>query len=295
MIRQRQSTPPDPPDEAHALLSNLLGTPVPRGEDLPRPVTLRSTAEQRRIALRSFLLRTWFDHALHHAERLLLLALVAFGVYWLADGYGRDWLYQLQGQASLAAPAQVPMPAEVARPAPTGAPTAAASLAGVTLPFTTPDMEQAADYLAPQTIAAPAVPADPRPVRLLLPGIGVDTPVTEVFVGDGAWQVADYAAGYHHGTALPGNAGNTVMAGHAGLRGGVFRNLGALQAGDEILVETGSWRYRYQVRELKSVWPTQIEVMAPTPTPVLTLITCTAWDTRRLIVVADLVDSRPLH
>ncbi len=292
MIRQQHSTA-NQSNEANELLDQLLHAPLPSSKTLFRPATLRSTGEQRRIALRSFLLRTWFDHTLFHLERVLVVALAAFFVYWLADGYGRDWLYQLRGPAAAAQPA-----ASQATTAPTQ--TIAdrePAQAAVALPFTTPRMAEppaVADYLSPQMLAAPDTPLDQRPNRLIIPAINVDTPVKEVFIENGAWQVADYAAGYHHGTALPGTVGNTVMAGHAGLRGGVFRDLGMLQVGDEIVVETQGWRYRYRVRESKSVWPTQVEVMAPTPTPVLTLITCTAWDTQRLIIVADLIDSRPL-
>src|SRR5262249_49803249 len=151
--------------------------------------------------------------------------------YWLLDGYGRDWLHSLQQQSAQAA-GGVATAAPVVALAPTAhinAPPQPASMqAARALPFTTPDMEQQIDppdYLAPGTVAAPPLPKDQRPQRLLAPSIGIDTPVTEVFVQDGAWQVADYAAGYHHGSALPGEVGNTVMAGHAGLRGGVFRNL----------------------------------------------------------------------
>jgi sortase A len=121
--------------------------------------------------------------------------------------------------------------------------------------------------------------------------------VKEVFIVDGVWEVAEYAAGYLHGTALPGNysseGGNTVLAGHAGLRGAVFGSLGALSAGDDIYLDAGGWRYHYRVREVKSVWPTQVEVLDLTSTPVLTLLTCTNWDTQRLVVVADLVGSKP--
>ena len=119
-------------------------------------------------------------------------------------------------------------------------------------------------------------------------------PVYEVFQRDDGWEVAEYAAGFHNGTALPGTVGNSVFSGHAGLRGAVFKDLGRLKPGDDVIVETGGWRYVYRVRGSLSVWPNQIEVMDQTPTPVLTLITCTNWDTQRLVVVADLVDARPL-
>jgi sortase A len=157
-----------------------------------------------------------------------------------------------------------------------------------------PGATQGPAFLAPQTMAASPVQADQRPQRMYIPRVGLDTPVIEVFLEGSTWQVADYAAGYHHGSALPGTPGNTVMAGHAGLRGAVFRDLPNLTTGDEVVIDTGDWRYHYRVREIKNVWPTQVEVMDPTPTPTLTLITCTNWDTQRLVVVADLVDARPL-
>ena len=304
MIRHFSSASSDSDHTTHELLHDLLLSQVPEASETLRPVALRSTNAQRRLALRPFLLRTWVDHALRHTERLLTVVLLIFVAYWLLNGYGRDWLHQSRQQPALAAipapPVSVSGPhASLALP-PSAPDVLARGLSGAdrpALPFTTLEMEQtsaAPDYLAPQIVAAPDEPADLRPQRLVIPTIGVDTSVVEVFVQDGAWQVADYAAGYHHGTALPGKTGNTVMAGHAGIRGSVFRDLGQLQLGDRILVEAGGWQYGYQIRAVKRVGPMRVEVMAPTPTAVLTLITCTAWDTQRLIVVADLVESRPL-
>lgn len=295
--RKRRKPPVAPEDDSQHLLDTLLNTNLPDQDILDRPVVLRSEEQQRRIAFRPFLLRTWFDYALQHIERILVLAVLAFFAYWLIDGYGRDWwYYRMQGPPPIAATG-VPMPADIAPVATAPLPTTTANL--VALPFTTPDMEQglpAPDFMAPQAldVPAPVTERDPRPQRLRLPDLNLDIPVVEVFVVDGVWQVADYAAGYHHGTALPGEDGNTVMAGHAGLRGGVFRQLGQLAIGAEVIVEAGGWQYRYRVRERINVWPTQVEVMDATPTPVLTLITCTAWDTQRLVVIADLVDAQPL-
>ena len=291
-----------------ALLSELLIAPLPAEDEPMRPVSLRSTATQRQLALKPFLQRTWVDHLLRQVEHVLVCLLLLLGGYWLLDGYGRDWLYTLRLADSTpsvqsASGWQAHHIAPASRAAVIEDTTDAADQPDVShparsLPFTTPDMVETApihDYIAPQAVTAPATVAeDLRPRRLLVPAIGIDSSVVEVFVVDGVWQVAEYAVGYHHGSGLPDQDGNTVMAGHAGLRGSVFRDLGQLQPGAEILVEAGGWQYRYHVREIKNVWPTQIEVMAPTSTPVLTLITCTAWDTQRLVVVADLVGSTPL-
>ncbi len=304
MIRSsRPPKKPDQPNDEQELLQSLLEH-VPEQEKHVRPIALRSIEEQRRLAFRSFLRRTWFDDALQKIERLLLIVLLVFFAFWFLDGYVRDWLYehgfidaQEQKTAGVAAYQHARM---------TDALTTTLPLHGVltatgqsrALPFTPSGARQdraIPEFLPPQAITVPDKLSDRRPYRLSIPRMELDTPVKEVFVEDGVWQVADYAAGYHHGTALPGDKGNMVMAGHAGWRGSVFRHLDKLQAGDALFVEAGGWVYTYQVRERMHVWPTQVEVMQPTPTPVLTLITCTDWDTKRLVVIADLVGSRPLE
>jgi sortase A len=286
-------TPADPELE---LLAELLAAPPRPVEDaLPAPVALRSVAAQREHALRGVLCRTWADSALRYLEWGLLAAALVIFLSWFADGPLRDWLHAWQTPTT---PALAAVPAAPARQPPataTGQPPAV----GAPLPFTTPDMAQERapdDFIAPGSGRnnAPVIPPAPQPSRLLIPTIGLDTPVKEVFVIDGAWEVADYAAGYLHGTALPGTNGNTALAGHAGLRGAVFRDLNRLNPGDDVYLDAGGWRYHYRVRSSTAVWPTQVEMLNPTPTPVLTLLTCTNWDTQRLVVVADLVGSKPL-
>jgi sortase A len=305
VARRPAPTPEHHHNETSALLHTLLETPVSE-EDRPlRPVALRSTDEQRRQALSDVLCRTWVDRLLYGLERLLLLAMLAVFAHWFIDGYGRDWLHAWQHSdhppaQSIAYAQAGNLPVLPVLTDTVAISRTAASLGTAPLPFVPASMAEASarrappDYLAPRALPVPRQHIDPRPARLLIPAIELDTAVEEVFIEDGAWQVAEYAAGYHHGTALPGETGNTVMAGHAGLRGAVFRSLGALQAGDDIFVDAGNWRHQYQVRQLLSVWPTRVEVMQPTSTPVLTLITCTAWDTQRLVVIADLIDSHPL-
>ncbi len=266
-------TPPE-----HDLLRTLLDAPPDRAPASLAPASLRSVEVQRDHALRGFLRRTWIDRGLRHAEGILMLAALTIFGYWVYDGPIRDWMYvQQQPAAVSAAPAQRSLAARLP---------SISSTNQVPLPLD--------EEMTPRRVGPPApVATSPQPTRLIAPSIGLDTPVNEMFVVDGVWQVAEYAAGYLNGTALPGDPGNTALAGHAGLRGGVFRDLGQLQPGDEILLDAGGWRFRYRVRSMETVWPTQVEVLDPTPTQVLTLLTCTNWDTQRLVVVADLLDSRP--
>lgn len=284
---------------ADETLRDLLGTPLPTQRERA-PVALRSVQQQRKAALAGYRLRNWVDTTLAHTERLiLLLVLLLLAGGWF-EFYGRDWLYYRlnpnppsQPSVAYAAPPAVPPSGAMGSVAATVQPVPAAPAA---LPYETDAMRGEVDYndyIAPRPPVLVPGMVDPRPYRLQIPRLGLDSGVVEVYVERGAWQVADYAVGYHHGSGLPGDPGNVVLSGHAGLRGAVFRGLGALRPGDEVLVSAGQWLFTYRVRGLQQVWPHETGVMAPTAEPVLTLITCTAWDRQRLIVIADLVGSQP--
>ncbi len=293
MAIRNRSKPSQLDQEAHDLLQALIETPPLPTEQRWAPIALRSAHEQRRHALQGFLLRTWFDALLHRAERVVIFALVLVFGYWLIDGPVRDWIHDWQTPAANASASIPTLAAPNNQLLESDPPQRRAKL----LPYVTSAMADPVpvdEFIAPRqgALAAPVAGA-PQPTHLLIPAITLDTPVKEVFVVDGAWEVADYAAGYLHGTGMPGEKGNTVLAGHAGLRGAVFRDLGSLVAGDDIFIDAAGWRYRYRVRESKSVSPTQIEMLDPTSNATLTLMTCTNWDTQRLVVVADLVDSKP--
>ena len=153
-----------------------------------------------------------------------------------------------------------------------------------------------APELRPVVSAPPAAPARPNsasalPTRLIIPALGLDVPIKEVFIVDDTWEIAEYAAGYLNGSGLPGVPGNLALSGHAGLYGAVFANLGSLNPGDDIYVDAAGVRYHYRLRTASAVWPNQVEVLDSTETPTMTLITCTNWDTQRLVAQADFVDS----
>jgi len=77
------------------------------------------------------------------------------------------------------------------------------------------------------------------------------------------------------GTALPGAAGNCVIAGHRTTHSKPFLHLDTLAAGDEVLLtDLGGIRHRYLVTGSEVVDPDDVRVMDPTPQPSLTLIAC---------------------
>ncbi|MEO8287964.1 MAG: class D sortase [Chloroflexota bacterium] len=141
--------------------------------------------------------------------------------------------------------------------------------------------------------ASPTATVDPvllLPNRLRIPAMFLDSPVHEVTVNMGQWEVSPMDIGHHEGTANPGETGNVVLAGHRDINSALFRDLDRLQPGDEIFVSNSTGEYRYIVRDSYVIAPDHIEVMDPTPDKRVTLITCTpiGIDTQRLIVVATL-------
>lgn len=135
------------------------------------------------------------------------------------------------------------------------------------------------DALAPQ-VRVRTVP-NPGPRPRILPGglIGrVEVPrlniaaVVRSGVDD---KTLKRAVGHVPDTALPGELGNVGIAAH---RDTFFRNLRGVRIGDTIRMVTPAGTYEYRVDSLKIVWPTNVEVLDPTPEPSLTLVTCFPFD-----------------
>jgi len=103
--------------------------------------------------------------------------------------------------------------------------------------------------------------------RIDIPRLGVSVAVLQ---GTGS-RVLRLGAGHIEGTPLPGEAGNSGIAGH---RDTFFRELKDVRTNDEIQLQTATGLFRYQVDWVKVVAPDDISVLAPSPESVLTLVTC---------------------
>jgi sortase A len=79
------------------------------------------------------------------------------------------------------------------------------------------------------------------------------------------------AVGHIPGTALPGQQGNVVIAGH---RDTFFRPLRNIHKGDEITLTTLNGSYRYRVDFTEVVESQDTEVLDASPDSILTLVTC---------------------
>ena len=178
----------------------------------------------------------------------------------------------------------------------------------------------------------PSPPPTPAPsssslMRIAIPDLGIDAPVVgvgwvEVEVEGRRqvqWEVADFAAGYHVGSALPGQTGNAVISGHHNIKGKVFKNISlawndayaelqadritmrsdALDGRSIYLYNVEGEQFQYVIEGLYKMPDQNVSeeqrkenarFMAPTTEPTLTLITC--WpittNTHRVVVVAKL-------
>jgi sortase A len=80
-----------------------------------------------------------------------------------------------------------------------------------------------------------------------------------------------HAVGHITSTALPGQPGNVGIAGH---RDTFFRPLRNIRTDDVITLTTLRGEYRYRVVSTSVVPPTEVSVLDPDGTEVLTLVTC---------------------
>ena len=129
-------------------------------------------------------------------------------------------------------------------------------------------------------------PGPEQAVRIQIPAIHVDAPVVQ---GDG-WEQLKKGVGQHIGTFNPGEEGNIVLSAHNDIFGEIFRDLDKLQPGDIITLFTSQRTYTYVITSSKIVEPTQVEVMAPTTTATLTLVSCYPYrvDDMRIAIIARL-------
>lgn len=210
--------------------------------------------------------------------------------------------YQLWGTGIETARAQDSLGSEfeelrAASAAPTPAPTTTTSVAPAastpvdsTPPDTPPD-----DSVPGTTTAAPVPAASLPPIREGDPIGRIEIPR----IGVGKWVVAGVekddlknGPGHYPETPLPGQLGNSAIAGHRTTFGQPFFDIDKLQTGDEIIVTTLAGRFVYRVTGQQIVSPNDYQVISTTDptTATLTLTSCHPKYTarERIIVSAEL-------
>ena len=143
------------------------------------------------------------------------------------------------------------------------------------------------------------------PTRIKVQDIDLDADVVAVgwkqIFQDGVttnvWEVADYAAGWHKNSQLPGQGGNIVLSGHNNINGEVFRYLGDLEVGSLVTLYVDDQPYEYAVADKfivkdkgqpDAVRRENARWIGDFADERLTLVTCWPYtnNTHRLIIIA---------
>lgn len=103
----------------------------------------------------------------------------------------------------------------------------------------------------------------------------------------------NWGAGHMSSTPMPGEIGNTAIAGHRNYTfGSYFSRLGEVEIGDTIIVEYNGTNYTYEAYEILTVLPSDVSVLKQVKdSSIITLITCTpkGSNTHRLIIHGKLI------
>jgi sortase A len=165
--------------------------------------------------------------------------------------------------------------ASVASAAPAAAASAAEVFEDLPVPPATVTSQPAAAP-APRTRPA-APPANERakvPIvkigEIRIPKIGLVHPIYEGVT----LTVIDRGPGHWPGSAVPGQLGNAVFAGHRVTNSRPFRNVDKLVPGDEIIFVMPNGTFTYKMTKQEIVKPTDTWIVNPTPTATVTLFAC---------------------
>ncbi len=142
--------------------------------------------------------------------------------------------------------------------------------------------------LPPIPSPTPAYPYGEPLARIRVPAAGID----QIVFGGSDQATLARGPGHVPGTALPGSDGpphNCVITGH---RDSHFRRLGWLRPGNLVELDTPGGETTYRIVQRRIVKPDAVSVLAPTPEPRLTLITCYPFTyigpaPERLVLIAE--------
>jgi len=143
---------------------------------------------------------------------------------------------------------------------------------------------------SPNKILYPRYPVEGDHIGILtIPALNREIPIYQ------GTRAEEFKKGVGHfiQSVLPGEGDNCVFSGH---RDTVFRQLGNLIIGDQLIVQTSAGIFTYEVSETRIVHEDDKTVIVPTPNAVLTLTTCYPFNfignaPDRYIVSAVLVKS----
>ena len=173
------------------------------------------------------------------------------------------------------------------RPAPAAAPTTTTTTRVRSLAVT-PDTRPPLPI--PDALPDPDAP-EPDVVlgRIAIPRLGLDANLQEGI----AFAAIDLGPGHWPGTAMPGQLGNVVVAGHRVSHTHPFRHLEELRPGDPVMFVVGSTTWTYRTRGTVVVGADAIDIAAQSYAHTATLFAChpPGQATQRIVAKLRLVDA----
>jgi sortase A len=103
-----------------------------------------------------------------------------------------------------------------------------------------------------------------------IPKLGLSVPLNQGI----SLRSIDRGPSHWPGTALPGQVGNTVIAGHRVTHSRPFRHIDDLAPGDEIVFVVDGARSVYRVTGSEVVTPDRTDIVNQTSDPIATLFAC---------------------
>jgi sortase A len=146
----------------------------------------------------------------------------------------------------------------------------------------------------PVTTAPPldVAPNEGEPIgRIEIPRIGLKAVVIE---GVGVDDLKD-GPGHYPDTPMPGQKGNSAVAGHRTTYGAPFASVDELAAGDDIIVTTLQGRFTYSVTASEIVSPNQVDVLDDKGDNRITLTAChPKYSASQRIIISGVLKGEPL-
>jgi sortase A len=108
-------------------------------------------------------------------------------------------------------------------------------------------------------------------------------------------SVIHWGPGHWPGSAIPGEKGNSVFAGHRVTHTRPFLDIDLLAPGDQIAVHLATGTYVYEVTDHIIVGPADVWITNPTATPTITIFACHPKRSakQRYVVRGKLISSGP--
>lgn len=229
-------------------MSDLMSGRVPEAEEAATPPVATPPARRRPHPLR------WFSGRLpdSRADRALVIATLTAVLV-----VGGSTLAVVRSTPGAAAEESAPVLEALPTTATTAAVTTTTEAAARTAPIDPPINPRA---------AAPIVKIG----EIQIPRIGLVHPVYEGVT----LTVIDHGPGHWPGSAVPGQLGNSVFAGHRVTHSHPFRRINELVPGDDIVFKMQNGTFTYKMTGSQIVTPKDVHIVNPTTDATVTLFAC---------------------